>query len=108
MGTRCLSISVVRRSGGAAGSVVRRSGGAGGGAAAGSLDRSSVIGRLLEALERAGDATVLADPPEVDREEQGAGQRQQDHVEHVEPEQRVLPHLDAAQEEQLRGLVEQW
>src|SRR5688572_7568888 len=55
--------------------------------------RSSVVSRL----QRAGDAAVFSDPPEVDREEHGDCQRQQDHVQNIEAEQRVLRHLDATE-----------
>src|SRR5688500_1987197 len=110
IGTRCLSISVVRRSGGAAGSVLRRwgaSAGAASGGAAGSWLRSrGSVMSALPSLQRAADAAVLPDAPEVDGQEDGRHEGHQDDVQDVEAEQRVLADLDAAEEEQLAGRVE--
>src|SRR6476619_5125339 len=77
IGTRCLSISVRRV--GSTGRTTRLSGG----------DFVSVIGS-----EGPADPTVLADPPEVDRQEDGRQEREHHDVEHVEPQERVLAHLE--------------
>src|SRR6266550_1801411 len=45
---------------------------------------------LLAALERSGDAAVLADAPEMDGHEDHDDERQHQHVEHVPPQQRVV------------------
>ena len=50
--------------------------------------------------ERPRDAAVLADPPEVDGQEDRGDEREDHDVEHVEPEQRVLADLQAAEQEQ--------
>src|SRR5467141_3415108 len=80
IGTRCLSISVLRD--GSTGRTTRVSGG----------DFWSVI---AQRSQRPTDATVLADPPEVDREEDGRRQREDHDVEHVEPQERVLADLQS-------------
>src|SRR3970282_2405243 len=103
MGTRCLSISVVRRAGGAAGSVRRRAGASG--VADGGRRVSSLIG-VLGCLQRTGDAAVLPDPPEMDGQEEGGSQRHEDDVRDVEAQKRVLTDLQAAEDEQLRHRVE--
>src|SRR6478736_4021698 len=89
IGTRCLSISVRRV--GSTGRTTRFSGG----------DFVSVIS------ERPGDPAVLADAPEVHRKEDGGRQREDHDVEHVEPEQRVLPDLQAAQQDPVERRVDQ-
>ena len=55
-------------------------------------------------LERPRDPAVLADPPEVDREEQHQHERQREDVEHVPTEQRVGAH-DRSTEQQEVGLL---
>src|SRR3990172_9931177 len=57
--------------------------------------------------QRPGDAAVLPDPPEVDGHEDGGDERECDDVEDIEPQQRVLADLEAAEQEHLAGDVEQ-
>ena len=48
---------------------------------------------LSRLLQRSRDAAVLADPPEVDRQEDRRHERQRQHVQHVPAQQRVRPDL---------------
>src|SRR5215211_3130264 len=59
-------------------------------------------------LERAGDAAVLADTPEVDRHQEGRHQRQKDDVQRIEADQRVLPDLVVTAEHEVYLLPHQW
>src|SRR5687767_8893014 len=88
MGTRCLSISV------------RRVG------STGRTTRFSVFSSVIGRSQRSRDAAVLANPPEVDGKEDGRHERQDHDVQHVEAEQRVLPDLQAAEDEVLDRRVD--
>src|SRR5690606_37808921 len=48
--------------------------------------------------QRTGDASVLADPPEVDRHEDDDHEREEQDVEHVPAQQRLRADLGAAQQ----------
>src|SRR3990172_1446174 len=94
IGTRCLSISV------------RRDGSTGRTTRVSPWDFVSLTPRSPPS-QRPGDAAVLPDPPEVDGHEDGGDQRECDDVEDIEPQQRVLADLEAAEQEDLAGDVEQ-
>src|SRR5215218_7869079 len=59
-------------------------------------------------LERAGDAAVLADTPEVDRHQEGRHQRQKDDVQRIEADQGVLPDLVVTAQHQVYLLADEW
>ncbi len=51
----------------------------------------SIVSTIVESrLQRAGDAAVLADPPEVDRHQERRDQRQEDDMQGVEANERRL------------------
>ena len=62
------------------------------------------VPRLFRRLQRSRDAAVLADPPEVDRQEDHQHERQREHVQHVPTQQRVRPDHHAAQQQEVRLL----